>query len=56
MENKEKEIQEIYIKYAQRSLIDCENMSEEEEKKYLIEKEKEMRAELKKIKEQTTQK
>lgn len=56
MENKGKEIQEIYIKYAQQALIDCENMSEEEEKQYLIKKQKEMCEELEKIKEETAQK
>lgn len=51
MNNEETEICKIYIKYAQQALIDCENMTPEEEKQYLIQKEKEMYDELEKLKE-----
>lgn len=49
MTNKEKEIQEVYIKYAKRKLEDCKNMTIEEEKKYIDENEPKMRKEIKQI-------
>ena len=51
MSEKEKnEIKALYTKYAKQGLIDCKNMTPEEEKKYVEKKEKEMLAELEKIK------
>lgn len=49
MTNKEKEIQEIYQKYADKMLEDCKNMSVEEEKKYIDENEPKMKKEIKKV-------
>ena len=49
MTNKEKEIQEVYTKYAKQGLKDCENMTIEEEKKYIDENEPKMKEEIKKI-------
>lgn len=57
MTDKEKEIQMIYTKYAKRALIDCKNMTVEQEKKYIDENESKMKAEIQKIiKKYSTQK
>ena len=49
MTDKEKEIQMIYTKYSKRALIDCKNMTVEQEKKYIDENESKMKAEIQKI-------
>ena len=49
MTNKEKEIQDVYIKYADKKLEDCKNMTIEEEKKYIDENEPKMKEEIRKI-------
>lgn len=50
MSNEEKkEIKELYTKYAKQGLIDCKNMTEEEESEYSKQKEKELKKELEKI-------
>ena len=49
MTDKEKEIQEVYTKYAKQGLKDCENMTIDEEKKYIDENEPKMKEEIKKI-------
>ena len=41
--NKGKEIQAIYTKYAKEALKNCDGMSIEEEKRYIDKKEKEMK-------------
>ena len=45
------EIKEIYTEYAKQGLIDCKNMSEDEEYEYSRTKEREIKEKLKKIKE-----
>ena len=47
--NKGKEIQLIYTKYAKEALKDCDGMSIEEEKRYIDKKEKEMKKELQEV-------
>lgn len=47
--NKGKEIQAIYTKYAKKALKDCNGMSIEEEKRYIDKKEKEMKKELEEV-------
>lgn len=47
--NKGKEIQAIYTKYAKEALKDCDGMSIEEEKRYIDKKEKEMKKELQEV-------
>ena len=49
-EEEKKEIKELYTKYAKKGLVDCKNMPPEEEKKYIENKEKEIKEELEKIK------
>lgn len=49
MTDKEKEIQATYTKYAKKALSDCENMTIEEEKKYIDENESKMKSEIQKI-------
>lgn len=57
MTDKEKEIQEIYRKYAKKALIDCKDMTVEEEKKYIDANEPEMEKEIQEIiKKYSTQK
>ncbi len=58
MSDEEKsEIKELYTEYANQGLIDCKNMSEEEEYEYSRKKEKEIKEKLRKIKEKySTQK
>lgn len=51
MNNEEKkEVHDIYEKYAKQALIDCKDMTREEEKKYNKQKEKELEEELNKVK------
>ena len=47
--NKGKEIQAIYTKYAKEALKDCDGMSIEGEKRYIDKKEKEMKKELQEV-------
>ncbi len=49
MTDKEKEIQETYRKYAKKALIDCKDMTVEEEKKYIDENEPKMKREIQQI-------
>lgn len=49
MTDKEREIQAVYTKYAKQGLKDCENMTVEEEKKYIDENEPKMKAEIQEI-------
>ncbi len=50
-EEEKREIKELYTEYAKQGLIDCKNMSEDEEYEYSRKKEKEIKEKLKKIKE-----
>lgn len=49
-EEEKSEISALYTKYAKQGLADCKDMTPEEEKKYVEEKEKEILNELEKIK------
>lgn len=49
MTEKEKEIQSIYQKYADKGLIECKNMTAQEQKKYSKEQEPKMIEEIKKV-------
>lgn len=50
-EEEKREIKELYTEYAKQGLIDCKNMSEDEEYEYSRTKEREIKEKLKKIKE-----